>query len=229
MKLVALVSGGMDSVVALHAAMQEHLVVAALSFHYGSKHNDQEIPCARWQAERLGIRHEVVALDFMGELFQSHLLKNGGEIPKGHYEEATMKQTVVPLRNGIMLTVAAGFAESIGAEGVLIAAHAGDHTIYPDCRENFMSAMAEAMRLGTYAGIQLVRPFIAAKKSDIVSIGHKLGVDFSHTWSCYVGGPVHCGECGTCIERREAFLLAGVPDPTVYAHQGPLPPRPATC
>ncbi len=138
-----------------------------------------------------------------------------------------MQQTVVPFRNGIMLAIAAGYAESIGAEGLVIAAHAGDHAIYPDCRELFMQAMAAAMSMGTYAKIQLLRPFINAHKADIVRRGAELGIDYSETWSCYKGGRTHCGMCGTCVERREAFLLAGLPDPTTYQQSPPLPPAPA--
>jgi 7-cyano-7-deazaguanine synthase len=137
-----------------------------------------------------------------------------------------MKRTVVPFRNGIMLAAAAGFAESTGAEGLVIAAHTGDHTIYPDCRGDFMQAMGEAMRLGTYAGIQLLRPFIAMDKGRIAAEGARLGVDYARTWSCYQGGVVHCGRCGTCVERREAFQQAGLPDPTVYESTPPLPPKP---
>jgi 7-cyano-7-deazaguanine synthase len=226
MKAVVLLSGGMDSAVALHEARARHEVAGAVSFDYGSKHNHREIPCAAWQCRQWQIPHQVIALDFMPALFASALLKSGGAIPDGHYEEETMKQTVVPFRNGIMLAIAAGYAESIGAGGLVIAAHAGDHAIYPDCREAFMRAMAEAMRLGTYAGIELLRPFIAMTKAQIAARGRELGVDFSHTWSCYKGGEIHCGACGTCVERREAFLHAHVPDPTVYASTAPLPPRP---
>jgi 7-cyano-7-deazaguanine synthase len=125
-----------------------------------------------------------------------------------------------------MLSIAAGYAESVEAEGLVIAAHAGDHAIYPDCREDFMKSMGEAIRLGTYAQVELLRPFIAMTKADIATRGAALGVDYSKTWSCYVGGDVHCGECGTCVERREAFLLAGVPDPTHYLSTSPLPQRP---
>lgn len=229
MKVVALVSGGMDSVAALYHARASHEVVAAISFHYGSKHNDREIPFARWHSDHLGVPHIVVPLAFVGEHFESDLLTKGGEIPKGHYEEQSMKKTVVPFRNGIMLSIAGGVAESKGANGLVIAAHAGDHAIYPDCREDFMRAMADAIRLGTYAEVELLRPFISIAKADIVSRGHELGVDFSKTWSCYVGGEAHCGECGTCVERREAFLLADVHDPTVYLSTDPLPPKPAAC
>jgi len=137
-----------------------------------------------------------------------------------------MRQTVVPFRNAIMLSIAAGLAESAGAAGVVIAAHGGDHVIYPDCREDFMRSMGEAMRLGTYAQVQLLRPFIALDKSGIALEGARLGVDFARTWSCYKGGPIHCGRCGTCVERREAFLKAGLPDPTVYASTAPLPAKP---
>jgi 7-cyano-7-deazaguanine synthase len=217
----------MDSVTALHWARREHAVVAALSFNYGAKHNDREIPFAAAQAKTLAVPHRVIALDFIGQLFASDLLKTGGDIPDGHYVDQTMRRTVVPFRNGIMLAVAAGLAESVGAAGLVIAAHGGDHTIYPDCREPFMRAMGEAMKLGTYAGIELLRPFIAVDKAGIAAEGARLGVDFARTWSCYKGGAVHCGQCGTCVERREAFLLAGLPDPTTYEHTGPLPAKPA--
>ena len=131
-----------------------------------------------------------------------------------------MKSTVVPFRNGIMLAIACGLAESIGAEALVIAAHSGDHAIYPDCREPFMLAMASAMHHGTYAGIGLLRPFIDCDKAEIVRRGTALGVDYARTWSCYKGQMLHCGKCGTCIERKEAFLLAGVTDPTEYSVGG---------
>lgn len=223
---MVLLSGGLDSVTALYDAHQTHEVVSALSFHYGSRHNDREIPFAAWHSRELGLTHHVIELGFIGSLFKSDLLKSGGDIPKGHYEAATMKRTVVPFRNGIMLSIAAGFAESVAAGGLVIAAHAGDHAIYPDCRESFMAAMADAIRLGTYAGLELLRPFIAMTKAGIVRRGRERGVDYARTWSCYVGGETHCGECGTCVERREAFLLAGVPDPTGYLHARPLPHPP---
>ena len=226
MKSVVLLSGGMDSVTAFHHARREHQVVAALSFDYGSKHNAREIPFAKLHAERNGIPHHTVALDFMDRLFKSDLLRSGGALPEGHYAEASMKQTVVPFRNGIMLSIATGYAESIEAEGVVIAAHSGDHAIYPDCREPFMAAMAGAMREGTYARIELLRPFIDMDKTAIARRGAELGIDFAETWSCYKGGEVHCGTCGTCVERREAFLLAGIPDPTSYLAEPPLPAEP---
>lgn len=226
MKVVCLVSGGMDSVAALYHAHKEHRVIHGLSFQYGSKHNAKEIPFARRHCEKLKIPHTTVDLDFVGKAFKSDLLATGGSIPDGHYEELTMKQTVVPLRNGIMLTIAAGFAESHQAKGLVIAAHSGDHAIYPDCREEFMKDMAGAIQKGTYAKIQLLRPFIAKTKAEIAKAGHRLGVDFSLTWSCYKGREIHCGLCGTCVERREAFQLAKIADPTQYESHAPLPPKP---
>lgn len=228
MKVVVLCSGGMDSVTALYWARAAHEVVAVASFDYGAKHNPRELPFAAEHAAKFKLRHEVIPLEFVNRLFASDLLQSGGEIPEGHYAAANMKQTVVPFRNGIMLSIACGLAESLGAEGLVIAAHTGDHTIYPDCREDFMQAMGEAMRLGTYAGVQLLRPFIAMTKGQIAAEGARLGVDFARTWSCYKGGAVHCGKCGTCVERREAFMEAEIVDPTVYDSTGPLPSKPRT-
>ncbi|HKB90268.1 MAG TPA: 7-cyano-7-deazaguanine synthase QueC [Opitutaceae bacterium] len=225
MKVVVLCSGGMDSVTALYWAHREHEVMAALSFDYGAKHNHREIPLAAENARALDLPHRTISLDFIGQLFASDLLKSGGDIPEGHYEDTNMKRTVVPFRNGIMLASAAGYAESAGADGLVIAAHGGDHAIYPDCREDFMQAMGTAMERGTYAQVKLLRPFIAMDKGQIAAAGAKWGVDFAKTWSCYVGGEVHCGKCGTCVERREAFLAAGVPDPTIYASLEPLPQK----
>lgn len=226
MKVCVLLSGGMDSVAVLYDAMRTHEVVACLSFDYGAKHNHREIPFAVFHSEKNGIQHHTVPLDFMDGLFKSDLLKSGGDIPEGHYAEANMKSTVVPFRNGIMLSIAAGFAESVEAEGLVIAAHSGDHAVYPDCREDFMKSMGDAIQAGTYANISLLRPFISMRKEDIAKRGDELGVDFSQTWSCYKGGEVHCGKCGTCVERREAFVIAGLVDPTEYLEKGLLPDGP---
>ena len=226
-KVIVLVSGGMDSVTALYDASRKYDEVTGVSFNYGSKHNDKEIPFAAFHCRQLGLRHEVISLEFMNQLFKSDLLKTGGEIPEGHYEELSMKQTVVPFRNGIMMSIVAGFAESAGATGLVIAAHLGDHAIYPDCREDFMKSMGEAIRLGTYAQVELIRPFISMTKAEIAKRGMELGVDFSETWSCYKGNDVHCGKCGTCVERREAFILAGMKDPTVYRETEPIPMKPS--
>ncbi|HRH95428.1 MAG TPA: 7-cyano-7-deazaguanine synthase QueC [Prosthecobacter sp.] len=216
MKTLVLLSGGMDSVTAFHWARQEHEVVGAVSFDYGAKHNHREIPLAAWHCAETGVHHDVIELDFVNRLFASDLLKSGGEVPEGHYAAENMKKTVVPFRNGIMLAIACGIAESREAEALVIAAHAGDHTIYPDCREPFMQGMATAMREGTYAHIELLRPFIHLDKAGIAKLGASLGVDYGKTWSCYKGGDLHCGKCGTCVERIEAFALAGLDDPTIY-------------
>lgn len=225
-KAVVLLSGGMDSVTALYHTRQTHKVLYALGFDYGSKHNQKELPLARMHCEKLGVEFRTVQLPFINELFSSALLQSGEAVPDGHYEESIMKKTVVPFRNGIMLSIAAGFAESKEAHSLVIAAHSGDHAIYPDCRSGFMDAMAEAVRLGTYAGIRIDRPFIDMNKADIAKRGSELEVDFSKTWSCYKGGDIHCGTCGTCVERREAFLQAGVPDPTAYQQTPAIPESP---
>ena len=226
MKVCVLLSGGMDSVTALFQANNDHEVVSALSFDYGSKHAAREIPCAVANCARLGIPHRVIALPFINEVFSSDLLQNGGDIPEGHYAHENMKQTVVPFRNGIMLAIAAGYAESTGAEGLVIAAHSGDHAIYPDCRAAFTNAMAEAIKEGTYAQIEILAPFMNEDKAQIVRHGVSLGIDYTQTYSCYNGREKHCGRCGTCVERREAFLLAGVADPTEYESTDPLPTAP---
>jgi 7-cyano-7-deazaguanine synthase len=225
-RTLVLLSGGMDSVTALYWARQQHEVVGAVSFDYGSKHNEKEIAFAAWHCAKIQVKHDTVALPFVNDLFASDLLKSGGDIPDGHYEEQSMKRTVVPFRNGIMLAIACGIAESREADALVIAAHSGDHAIYPDCREPFMHSMANAMREGTYARIELLRPFINKDKTAIAQLGHDLGIDFAQTWSCYKGGHIHCGTCGTCVERREAFLNAGLADPTVYESTGPLPEKP---
>ncbi len=216
MKTLVLLSGGIDSVTALYWARQEHEVVGAVSFDYGAKHNHREIPLAAWHCAQSGVRHDIIDLDFVNQLFASDLLKSGGEVPNGHYADETMKKTVVPFRNGIMLSIACGLAESREAEALVIAAHAGDHTIYPDCREPFMQGMADAMLEGTYARIELLRPFIHLDKAGIAKLGASLEVDYGKTWSCYKGGDLQCGKCGTCVERIEAFARAGLDDPTIY-------------
>ena len=205
---IIVLSGGMDSVTLLHARKER--VALAVTFDYGSNHNAREIREARWQCELLGIEHLVIPLKFMGDYFESSLLSGADAIPEGHYADDNMRSTVVPFRNGIMLSVACGLAESRGLQKVLIANHGGDHAIYPDCRADFIRAMSEAMRFGTYDGVEIEAPFTDLTKNDIACLGKELGVDYSHTYSCYKGGERHCGKCGTCVERREALEAAGI-------------------
>lgn len=218
MKTAVLLSGGLDSTTALHWAKAHHQVVCALSFHYGSNHAAQELACARYQAGLLGVPYKEIDISVLAQHLDSALLSGAAAIPTGDYTEENQKQTVVPFRNGIFLAIAAGVAESAGAQALVIAAHAGDHAIYPDCRPEFMEAMGRAIRLGTYAGLEIVDPFIHADKADIVRAGLGLGVDYARTYSCYCGGALHCGECATCRERKAAFAAAGAADPTTYIH-----------
>ncbi len=217
-RVLVLVSGGMDSVAALYESARQFDVVGGLSFDYGAKHNHREIPFAAEHCAKRDVRHFIINLEFINRLFKSALLKSGGKVPDGPYDAGSMHQTVVPFRNGIMISIGAGLAESLDAKGIVIAAHAGDHALYPDCRESFMASMDEALKLGTYARVKLIRPFIRMTKARIAKRGHELGVDFSRTWSCYKGGRFHCGRCGTCIERREAFAEAGLQDTTEYSY-----------
>lgn len=211
---VIILSGGMDSVTLLYD--QQERIALAVSFDYGSKHNAREIPFARLHCERLGIRHVVIPLSFMTSYFRSSLLKGGEEIPEGHYADDNMKSTVVPFRNGIMLSIAVGMAESNDLKYVMMANHGGDHTIYPDCTPGFVEAFDQAARTGTFAKVGLLSPFVNWTKADIARRGKALGIDYSETWSCYKGGDTHCGKCGTCVERREALAEAGIDDPTEY-------------
>ena len=211
---VLILSGGVDSVTLLYD--EQERIALAVSFDYGSKHNAREIPFAQWHCQQLGIKHVVIPLDFMTKYFKSSLLEGGEDIPEGHYADENMKSTVVPFRNGIMLSIAVGIAESNGLKYVMMANHGGDHTIYPDCRPEFVSAMSEAARTGTYPGITLLCPFTNLTKGQIAARGAELGINYAETWSCYRGGDHHCGKCGTCVERREAFELAGVDDQTKY-------------
>lgn len=212
---VIILSGGMDSCTLLHEYRDE--IAIAITFDYGSKQNYREQLCAVEQCKALGIRHIIIPLDFMRLYFKSALLSNSPEeIPEGNYDDENMKVTVVPFRNGIMLSIACGIAESNGLHRVMIANHAGDHAIYPDCRQAFIDAMSMATQKGTYEGVQVYAPYTNLSKTDIARHGKALGVDYSMTYSCYKGGDKHCGKCGTCRERIEALRDAGIDDPTEY-------------
>ena len=213
-KSMIILSGGMDSVTLLYDRKDE--IAVAVTFDYGSNHNKREEEFAKYHCEKLGIEHITIPLTFIHDYFKSSLLEGASAIPNGHYEDETMKSTVVPFRNGIMLSVACGLAESRELEKVLIANHFGDNAIYPDCRKGFIDAMSEAMKCGTYKGITIDAPYTTITKTDIAKIGKSLGIDYSKTYSCYKGGEKHCGKCGTCVARKEALRDAGIEDPTEY-------------
>ena len=204
----------MDSITLLYDFKDR--IALGVSFSYGSNHNAKEIPYAEYHCKLLGIPHIVIDLAFMPKYFRSSLLEGGDAIPEGHYADDNMKSTVVPFRNGIMLSIAAGIAESHNLKYVMMANHGGDHAIYPDCRHTFVEAMSKATQEGTYPGIQILAPYTDITKADIAMKGKALGIDYTKTWSCYKGGEHHCGKCGTCVERREALAAAGIADETIY-------------
>ena len=208
------VSGGMDSITMLYEYARR--IALAVTFNYGSNHNAREIECARYNCDLLGIELIVVDLPFIGQLFESSLLSGADAIPEGDYDDDNMRSTVVPFRNGIMLSIAAGLAESRSLKRLMLANHGGDHAIYPDCRPGFIEAMSRAISEGTYEHLFISAPYTDITKADIARHGAALGIDYSHTYSCYKGGEKHCGRCGTCTERRQAFIDAGIPDPTQY-------------
>lgn len=199
-------SGGMDSTTMLHEYAGR--IALAVTFHYGSNHNAREAACAASQCALLGIPHLILPLDFMGRYFKSSLLEGADAIPEAAYDADNIKSTVVPFRNGIMLAVAAGLAESRGLSTVMIANHAGDHAVYPDCRPGFIAAMTDAIAEGTFLPVRLEAPYTNLSKTDIALRGLRLGVDYDNTYSCYKGTEKPCGVCATCIEREEALAEA---------------------
>jgi len=209
-----ILSGGMDSVTMLYEYRDR--IALAISFDYGSNHNASELPFARLHCQRLGIEHITILLTFMAQHFNSSLLQGAEAIPEGDYADQNMRSTVVPFRNGIMLSIAVGLAESRGLSAVMMANHGGDHDIYPDCRPLFVEAFDRAAQAGTYAGVRLLAPYTRISKTDIARRGLTLGIDYAETWSCYKGGTHHCGRCATCVERRHALLAAGITDHTIY-------------
>jgi 7-cyano-7-deazaguanine synthase len=216
MQTVAIFSGGLDSTVMLHQLLAEGDKVLALSIDYGQRHR-RELEHAQRIAAGLGMEWQLADLSAIRPLISgSSQTSDDVAVPHGHYAAENMKQTVVPNRNMIMIAVAAGWAISRQADRVAYGAHTGDHTIYPDCRPEFAEAMARAIGLADWHHVELYCPFIRMTKGDIVRTGAALHVDFATTWSCYEGGDLHCGQCGTCVERREAFVQANVADPTTY-------------
>jgi 7-cyano-7-deazaguanine synthase len=256
-KAIAIVSGGLDSVTCLyllgksdsdvhtsayqpqeqlsflrqmHNLAGEGYQLHVLSFNYGQRHK-KELQFAALAAQRLGACHDTIDLGTITPFLKGSALTDDISIPEGHYAAENMAITVVPNRNAIMLSIA--FAVAVAVQGEVVAAgfHAGDHYIYPDCRPAFAEAFDSMERLAVegfgHPRLRLVTPFLNSSKHDIVSIGHKLGVPFEETWSCYKGGERHCGRCGTCVERKLAFQQATVTDPTdyedaVYAPRSPI-------
>jgi 7-cyano-7-deazaguanine synthase len=213
---VLVLSGGMDSAVLLAQTLNQGKTVEAVSFDYGSKHNARELPMARDLCAHFNIRHQVILLPFINALFSSSLLAGGETVPDGAYTAATMKSTVVPFRNGIMLAITAGYAESINASQVFLGSHSGDHHIYPDCRPGFNSAFRDAVYIGTDKKVMVCFPFSGMDKRDIGDLGRKLDLDFTKTWTCYKGLALHCGTCGACNERKYALRHEEGLDATTY-------------
>ena len=216
MKALVLFSGGLDSTVLSSQMKQEATETRLLSIDYGQRHA-KELDHSQKVADHLGLVHEILKLPQLGTILGGSSLTDKNLIlPEGHYAEESMKSTVVPNRNMILLALAGGHALSIGFDTIAYAAHAGDHTIYPDCRPEFADAMNKALGLADWNNLNLHRPYVEMTKSDLVSLGEELNAPLHLTWSCYAGGEIHCGKCGTCVERKEAFALANIPDPTKY-------------
>lgn len=199
-------SGGLDSTTLLWEYASR--IALAVNFHYGANQNEREAECARWQCRKAGIELIEIPLDFMHRYFKSSLLEGPDAVPDGQYAGDNMASTVVPFRNGIMLSIAAGIAESRGLSHVMMANHSGDHEVYPDCRPQFVDAINAAISAGTYAGITLTAPYTSLTKTEIATRGLCLGVDYDHTYSCYRGTARPCGRCATCRERDEALRQA---------------------
>jgi len=217
MKTIVICSGGLDSISLAYKVAAEHHLIGLLSFDYGQRHR-KEVDFAAACAKRLGVPHQLIDISGVGRHLTGSALTDAVDVPDGHYAEETMKATVVPNRNAIMLAIAFGLAAAQKADAVAVAVHGGDHFIYPDCRPGFIDAF-QAMQneaLDGYASVRLYAPYVNISKAGIVTDGVRNGTPFAETWSCYKGGLRHCGRCGTCVERREAFDLAGVTDPTDY-------------
>lgn len=214
-KTILIYSGGLDSTTLLYRLLADGHEVKCLSINYGQKHK-KEIDSAKYFCAELDVDHEIIDLSSITKLISSNSLTSDQEVPEGHYEEESMKATVVPNRNMIMLSIAIAWAINEKFDCVAYAAHNGDHAIYPDCREEFVDKVSQAAELADWHPIKIIRPFIRLSKADIARQSKELNIDASKTWSCYKGKEFHCGKCGTCVERIEAFDLAGVKDGTIY-------------
>jgi 7-cyano-7-deazaguanine synthase len=213
--VVVIYSGGMDSYTLLHLARERGYQVHALSFNYGQRHV-RELACARSVCETRGIPHRVIDIRAMSEVMAGSALTSDLDVPEGHYQEGSMKATVVPNRNMILLSLATGYAVTLGAGAVWYGAHGGDHAIYPDCRPEFVEKMDAVCRVANYQPVAIEAPFMAMDKGRILAEGLRLGLDYSQTWTCYNGRAQACGRCGSCVERLEAFAANDVADPLEY-------------
>ncbi|MGB9667380.1 MAG: 7-cyano-7-deazaguanine synthase QueC [Thermosulfidibacteraceae bacterium] len=214
-KIVALLSGGMDSTTALYWAKKKYENVIAITFDYGQK-NSKEIEFAKWHADKLKIEHRIIKFN-LKEMVRSALLNEDIPIPKEE-ERGRIPQTYVPFRNGIFLAIAGGIAEDVGADAIVGGWNQVDYSGYPDCRREFLDAMERAINLGTIregsdSYIRIESPLINMKKSEIIKLGLSLGVDYKHTLSCYEGKVPPCGECPSCRLRKKAWEELGIDDP----------------
>ena len=213
-KCVVILSGGPDSVTTAYWANQQQYEVFSLTFDYGQR-SKIEIERAKAFAKALGSKHMVIDLSSLSDIYEgvTSLVDKNITIS----EEFT-DPIIVPFRNGVFIAVAVAYADSIGATHIFYGAHASDEEFYPDCRREFYEAFEKAARLGTESGIQITAPFGSIPKSSIIKEAIELSVPLEKTWSCYLEGPLHCGRCESCNNRKNAFIAAGVSDPTVYEY-----------
>lgn len=215
MKAVIILSGGMDSTTLLYDVINLGYEVYVLSFDYNQKHK-KELDCAKSICEKLNIPHKVVDLNVLNQLAPSSLTRDDWDVPEGHFEDESMKQTIVPNRNMVMLSLATSYAISIDATKIFYGAHAGDHEIYPDCRKEFIDKMKEVIRICDWKEVELSAHYWNINKGDIIKKGIGLNVPYENTWTCYKGKELACGKCGSCQERLEAFKKVGMEDPIKY-------------
>ena len=215
MKVLAVVSGGMDSVTMLHDLVAQGHEVSVVSFNYGQRHL-KELEVAKANADKLGLKHKVIDMAFMAQLLDNSALTGDTDVPEGHYEANNMKLTVVPNRNMTMASIAVGLAVNNGQEAVALGVHSGDHAIYPDCRPEFIKELNDVTQIANYEPITILAPYIDKDKTSIIKRGLEIGVDYSKTWTCYKGLNKACGKCGSCQERLEAFRNNNKEDPVDY-------------
>ncbi len=214
-KVVVIYSGGMDSFTVLNRAVRDGKEVYALSFDYGQKHL-KELEFAANVCKELNIPHKVIDISAINQLLAGSSLTDDIDIPEGHYEEESMKSTMVPNRNMILLSMAVGYAVSLGASKVYYGAHSGDHAIYPDCRPEFVEKMNDVSKIANYEAVEIFSPYLKDSKIDILTDGLKMGLDYGKSWTCYNGREKACGKCGACQERLEAFAENKATDPLPY-------------